>query len=220
MMGPIEEEEIAGFEAEIERHELSRAEIAEQNRHLIERQWRFRRAADLAAAELRKFDEIEAVSLFGSVARPLWKEVPRFRAYRRAGIELWHECKDVDIAVWLRRFDRLRDMRRSINRALPAIHCDGGAGVASHELDIFVFEPGTDRYLGRMCGFRMCPAHKRECLVPDCGATPFLQQHEDFRLYPDVLSYAVRLFDRASGEVRRATDPPSQRNDARGDGKR
>lgn len=220
MMGPSEEEEIAAFEAESERHDLSRAGIAEQNRHLIERQRRFRLAADLAAAELRKFDEIEAVSLFGSVALPLWKEVPRFRTYRRAGIELWHECKDVDIAVWLRRLDRLREMRRSINRALPAIHRDGGGGVASHDLDIFLFEPGTDRYFGRMCGFKICPAHKRECLVPGCGATPFLKQHEDFRLYPDALSLAVRLFERGFGEVRRAADLPSQRDDAHGDRKR
>ena len=32
-------------------------------------------------------------------ARPLWKEVPRFPTYRRAGIALWHECADLDIAI-------------------------------------------------------------------------------------------------------------------------
>ena len=46
---------------------------------------------------------------------PLWKEVLRFRSYRRARIALWHECADVDIAVWLSRLDRLREMRRTVS---------------------------------------------------------------------------------------------------------
>ena len=50
--------------------------------------------------------------------------------------------------------------------------------VAAHQVDVFVLEPGTDRCLGRLCGFNACPKGKRERLVPGCGGTPFLRQHE------------------------------------------
>ncbi len=210
-----EDEDLESFEAELERRELSPEGIAESNRHLVERQAIFRRAADLATAVLAEFDEVAAIALLGSVARPLWKEVPRFSSYRRAGIALWHECKDVDIAVWLSRLDRLRPMRRSVNRALPDIMKKTGLGVASHQLDIFVFEPGTDRYLGRMCQFKACPADKAVCSVPGCGSIPFLQQHEGFVLHADALdpARAVRLFDRTTGETRCAVDLPGPPQD-------
>jgi predicted nucleotidyltransferase len=179
---------------------------------LVERQRRLRRAADIVTDILATFEEVDAVALFGSAARPLWKEVPRFSAYRRAGIELWHECKDVDIVVWLDRLDRLREMWRRIHRALNAIYGETGSGVPPHEVDLFVLDPRSGRYLGRICYFKACPAGKRECLVAGCGATPFLKQHEGFRFHPDALARdrAIRLFDRASGIVRRAVDlgPP------------
>ncbi len=210
-----EDNDFDSFEAEHERYELSPVGIAETNRRLVQRQRLFRRAADIASATLVSFDEVAAVALFGSVAKSLWKELPRFSSYRRAGIALWHECADVDIAVWLGRRDRLREMRRRINSALPGIFEETGLGVASHQLDIFVFEPGTDHYLGRMCQFKTCPARKAECLVPSCGATPFLQQHDGFVLYPDALepARAIKLFDRANGEILQAVDLPDPPQD-------
>ena len=215
MSGWREDDDLESFEAELERDELSPEGIAETNRYLVERQTLFRRAADVAATALAEFDEVVAVALFGSVANPLWKEVPRFASYRRAGIALWHECADVDIAVWLDRLDRLREMRRRIDRALRIVLQETGLGVASHQLDIFVLEPGTDRYLGRMCRFKACPARKADCLVPGCGATPFLQQHDGFVLHPDALepARAVRLVDRATGKTRRAVDLPGPPED-------
>ena len=214
-MGGWREDNLESIEVELERHELSPEGIAETNRHLVARQARFRRAADVATSALAGFDEVIAFVLFGSVGAPLWKEVPRFRNYRRAGIALWHECADVDIAVWMGRLDRLREMRRTVNRALPVILEDTGHGVASHQLDIFVLEPRTNRYLGRMCQFKACPAAKAECLVPGCGATSFLQQHQGFVLQPDALgpARAVRLFDRTTGESRRAVDLPGPPED-------
>ena len=214
-MGGWREDDLESFEVELERHELSPEGIAETNRHLVARQARFRRAADVATSALAGFDEVIAFVLFGSVGAPLWKEVPRFRNYRRAGIALWHECADVDIAVWMGRLYRLREMPRTVNRALPVILEDTGHGVASHQLDIFVLEPRTNRYLGRMCQFKACPAAKAECLVPGCGATSFLQQHQGFVLQPDALSpaRAVRLFDRTTGESRRAVDLPGPPED-------
>src|SRR5262249_35175025 len=87
-------------------------EIEEQNERMIRQQHDFRRAADIVTDALMTFDEVEAVAAIGSVAKPLWKEVPRFREFRRARIEVWHECKDVDRAVgglgggWSRSVDR------------------------------------------------------------------------------------------------------------------
>ena len=42
-----------------------------------------------------------------------------------------------------------------------------GIGIASHQVDVFIVEPGTDRYLGRLCDFNTCPKCKAECQVPD-----------------------------------------------------
>jgi hypothetical protein len=57
----------------------TRRELDEQDRYQRERQRIFRIAADAVVAGLARFDEIEAVALFGSVAMPLRREVPRFR---------------------------------------------------------------------------------------------------------------------------------------------
>lgn len=39
---------------------------------------------------------------------------------------------------------------------------------------------GIAIWLGRLCTFAVCPKGKRQCLVPGCGETKLLQQHEDF----------------------------------------
>ena len=51
------------------------------NRYLRRRQQEFRRAAEAVAEELVKLSAVQKVVLFGSVAMPLQKEVPRFREY-------------------------------------------------------------------------------------------------------------------------------------------
>jgi hypothetical protein len=75
-------------------------ESTSDTRARVARQALFRRAADVTTTVLAGFDEVAAVVLFGSVGTPLRKAVSRFRNYHRAGIVLWHECTDVDIAVW------------------------------------------------------------------------------------------------------------------------
>lgn len=162
------------------------------------------------AAAWREHPEVVAVALLGSLAMAPWKEVPRFAPYRRTRIALWHECKDLDLAVWLAHLRDLDGLRRAKDRALRELRATSGIGVASHQVDAFVLEPGTGRYLGRLCRFNRCPKGKTECLVPGCGATSFLQQHEDFRWRPEALA-AVRvllLFDRATGQQARAAELP------------
>ena len=57
--------------------------IAEQDSLQIRRQQDFRSAADAVADALAQFDEVEAIALFGSVARLLRRDVPRFQPFRR-----------------------------------------------------------------------------------------------------------------------------------------
>lgn len=193
-----------------DRRALTVAGIAEANALMLRRYRRLREAADAIVDAWRAHAEVAAVSLIGSVARPPWKEVPRHRPYRRAGVEIWHECKDLDLALWLNHSRDLEGPRRSAVRALQALRAPDRGGVANHEADIFILEPGSDRYLGRLCDFNRCPRGKRECDVTGCGATPFLRQHDAFEWWPETLAAdrAVRLYDRTKGLVRRAGDLP------------
>lgn len=184
--------------------------IAEQDESLLRRYRDFRRVADAVVDAWRARPEVLRVALIGSLARPPWREVPRFRPYRRARVELWHECGDIDLAVWLSDLDHLDALRRTKNRALRRLCDDAKIGVASHQVDVFVIEPGSEGYLGRLCEFNACPKGKRECLVPDCGRTAFLQQHEAFAWRPESLDpdRTARLFDRAAGHLARAAELP------------
>tara|TARA_R110002074_G_scaffold52600_1_gene132606 strand:+ start:819 stop:1412 length:594 start_codon:yes stop_codon:yes gene_type:complete len=188
---------------------MRRAKIELENRHLLDRQREFRMAADVVTAAWMAFPEVAAVAVIGSVARPLWKEVPRFREFRRQGIELWHECGDLDLAVWIDSQDRLGELRRARDLALRQAHEAGtGVSVAGHQVDTFLFEPGTDRYLGRLCSFSQCPKGKPECRTAGCGAPPFNQRIPDFVPHADLLtpaSYAT-LYQRGVGRLRSALD--------------
>jgi hypothetical protein len=160
---------------------MRRAQIEEQKRLMLDRQRQFRMAADVVADAWMSFVKVQAVAVIGSVAKALSKEVPRFRDFRDHGIEVWHECKDLDLALWVDAQDRLGDLRRAAALALKEAYDSGtGVGVASHELDVFLIEPGSDRYLGRLCSFNRCPKGKRDCLVPGCGAIPFNKVFPEF----------------------------------------
>jgi hypothetical protein len=190
---------------------LKRAEIEEQNRYMLRLQHDFRRAADIVTDALMAFEEVEAIAVIGSVAKPLWKEVPRFREFRRTGIEVWHECKDLDLAVWISSQLRLDALRRARNSALRRGYESGkGPSTANHQVEIFLIEPGTDRYLGRLCNFNECPKGKPECRVPGCGAVPFNKCVDGFAPQADLLasaSYAM-LYRRGVGRLRSALDLP------------
>jgi hypothetical protein len=117
----------------------SRRDIAEEDRLQLKQQRDFRVAADAAAAALASFPEVQKIALFGSVARPLVREVPRFQPYRRLGIEVLHECSDVDLAVWLTSVDRLRELGRARSQATSRLFDSVGVGVAHHQVDVFLF---------------------------------------------------------------------------------
>lgn len=159
----------------------------------------FRLAADYVAVAFSRLPIVEKVALFGSVARPLVKEVPRHDRLRRARAEVWHECRNVNLAVWVNDLSGLRALGKARGQALNVLLDQTGAGVAHHQVDVAVYEPQTDRYRGALCIFGQCPKGKRECRVPGCGAAPFLQLFEGFRMDPAALDGALTLFDRAAG---------------------
>ncbi|MGH9389166.1 MAG: hypothetical protein ACRD1Z_06070 [Vicinamibacteria bacterium] len=63
----------------------------------------------------------------------------------------------MDIAVWLDDLGDLDRLRKIVGRALTELFHDTGIGVAHHQVEVFLMEPGTNRYLGRLCGFNRCP---------------------------------------------------------------
>ncbi|MDB5556252.1 MAG: hypothetical protein JWL86_6236 [Rhizobium sp.] len=190
---------------------MRRAEIDEQNQWMLKRQREFRMAADVVTGAWMKFAEVQAVAVIGSVAKPLWKEIPRFSPFRRSGIEIWHECGDLDLALWADSQGRLGEIRRAADRALRnAFEAGAGISVVSHQLDVFLIEPGTDRYLGRLCSFNQCPKDKPACFVPGCGDIPFNKRIDGFTPYVDLLAPALHamLYERGAGRLRSALDLP------------
>lgn len=191
---------------------MRRSQITKQDRMMLRRRNEFRMAADVVTNALMAFEEVEAVALIGSVARPLRKEVPRFREFRRAGVEVWHECKDVDLAVWPSRLDRLGELRRARDIALRDAYAAGrGPSVAGHQVEVFLFDPGSDRYLGRLCNFSACPKGKPDCAVPGCGAIPFNKVVAGFALHADLLAPSAHatLYRRGKGRLLSAVDLPA-----------
>jgi len=177
---------------------LNSQDISQEDQLMLRRQQQFRIAAEYVAEGLSNIPEVHKVVLFGSVATPLEKEVSRFSKFRRAGIAINHECKDVDMAVWVSDLVCLRDIQKARSQALNKLLSEKQIGVAHHQVDIFIMEPETNRYLGRLCIFGSCPKGKDECRVTGCGEIVFLKQHEDFKFEQQDLDHetSVVLFDR------------------------
>ena len=178
-------------------------EIQDENQAMARRQEQFRIAAKYVADSLSDIPEVQKVVLFGSVAKPLGKEVPRFRKFRRAGIAILHECQDADMAVWISDLRCLKALQKTRSRALNNLFVEKEIGVAHHQIDIFVIEPETNYYLGRLCVFGSCPKGKDKCRVPRCGEYKFLQQHEGFRFDSNDLDDEanVVLFERREERI-------------------
>lgn len=195
---------------------MKRKEIEEQNQLMLARQREFRVAADVVTEAWIAFSEVHAVAVIGSVAKVLWKEVPRFSSFRRAGIEVWHECGDLDLALWIGSQHRLGSLRRAAALALrTAFESGAGTSVVSQQLDIFMIEPGSNRYLGRLCSFNACPKGKRDCAVPGCGEIAFNKKVDGFEPHADLLEPAryAMLYERGKGRVRSALDLPAPEAD-------
>jgi hypothetical protein len=168
--------------------------IAEEDGYATHQQANFRLAAEAVAAAFARLPFVRAVALFGSVAAPLRSEITR------RGWEMLHHPKDVDLAVWIDRLDDLAALNRARGSALKDLFAAQGVGVAHHQVDVFLIEPETGAYLGRLCTYATCPKGKDDCLTPGCGRAPLLKQHEAFEFYTDALNddRIVRLYERAA----------------------
>lgn len=167
-------------------------QIEDEDRFRLRHREAFRRAADYVAAAFARLIFVQRVVLFGSVAQPPRRDT--------------HESKDVDLAVWVSEVSDLKALQRARGGALNDLLADFDMGVAHHQVDVFLFESRTDRYLGRLCHFGVCPKDKPECRVAGCGAALFLRQHDGFVFDPHSLEHGrVVLFDRARGLL-----PPDQ----------
>ena len=186
----------------------TRRQIDEEDCRMAERQATFRRAADIIAADLIAIREVRAITLFGSVARPLVREVPRFQPFRRHRIEILHECGDIDFAVVVDSLDNLAALNKARSRSVTNLFQRTGIGVAHHQVEIFLFSEGWSEYLGRLCTYAQCPKGKIDCMTPGCGREPFLKQHEGFVLEPDALAAgrALPLWEHGRGFLHRAVD--------------
>ncbi len=191
---------------------MRRAKVDEQNSYLLRQQRQFRMAADVVTDAFMVFPEVCAVAVIGSVAKKLWKEVPRFREFRSARVKVWHECRDLDLAVWLDSQERLGELRRAVEQSLRnAFEAGTGVSVVGHQVDVFLFEPQSDRYLGRLCSYNRCPKDKPDCFVPGCGTIPFNKRVDGFEADADILASAphATLYVRGEGRLRSALDLPS-----------
>jgi predicted nucleotidyltransferase len=185
----------------------TRKEIEDEDRFRLRHREAFRRAADYVAEAFARLTFVHRVVLFGSVAQPPRRETPLQRRYRRAGARLWHESKDVDLAVWVSQVSDLKALQRARGRAINDLFADLELGVAHHQVDVFLLEPRTDRYLGRLCHFGSCPKEKPECRVAGCGAALFLRQHDGFVFDPhSTENGGIVLCDRARGLPSAADD--------------
>jgi hypothetical protein len=191
---------------------MRRARIEEENDRMLRRQREFRMAADVVTKCWLRFSEVQAIAVIGSVAKPLCKAVPRFSEFRRDRIQIWHECGDLDLALWIDSQHRLGELRRTRDLALrDAFESGVGISVASHQVDVFLFEPESDHYLGRLCSFNQCPKGKPACFVPGCGTIPFNKRIAEFVPHADLLASAAdaMLYRRGTGMLRSALELPS-----------
>lgn len=201
---PLDDEFIAELMEDL-RHDNEQPdenEIEEQRRRMMERQRRFVVAAEWVARELATLPAVVRIVLFGSAANPLVDEIPRFRQYRRWHVAVPHECRDVDMAVWLDDFSQLRSVQKAKARALDAMACAEGFHVAHHEVDMFLHHAADGAYAGRLCQFAACPKGKAECNHEECGRISYLKHVDGFVMRPEALSPEKSrvLFERVYGE--------------------
>src|ERR1022692_2048270 len=85
---------------------------------MFRRQYLYRWGAQSVAIAMSRLPEVRRVAAFGAIAQPLRMQVPRLGQYRRYRIEVPHECADLDLAVWLDDFSRLKELKRALAEGL------------------------------------------------------------------------------------------------------
>lgn len=168
---------------------VSYGEIHEEDRRMLRRQMDFRNAARAVAGHLAAMPEVRQVRLFGSVALPLWKEVPCHPRLRQRNIRVFHECVNIDLAVWVTSPAIAERMRKVGSQVVNDLNAqDINLHIAHYIFSIHLVDQTRGRDLGMVCHFNQCPKHKSECQVPGCGAHRFVQILPGFQLKPRRLN--------------------------------
>lgn len=181
-----------------EGQEPSEAEIRRANEDSLRRRNNFTVAADYVATAFSSIPAVHRIVLFGSVAAPPYKESYLHAHNENTGVEVYHMCADIDLAVWIDTTQSIGDLRGARIDALSRLMSEKGIGVAHHQVDVFILDKRDDRYLGRLCIFRKCPAGKYVCGADGCGSPRFLRIHEGFNFTMSTMesSYPKCLYVR------------------------
>ena len=167
---------------------VTRGEIAKEDLSMLRRQDQFRKAARLLTTKLAEMSAVKKVVLFGSVALPLWKEVPPHARLHARRIKVFHECRNIDLAVWVSTpsiADTIRRAHSSVVKEL--LDNEVHFGIAHHFFSTHLIDDVTGKYHGMVCHFGQCPKRKVECQVPGCGEHQFVRVLPGFRLKPERL---------------------------------
>jgi len=136
-------------------------------------------AANYLIVEFNKDKNVEKIKIIGSISRPLSKEIVKSGKYK--GKLLYHNCKDLDLLIWFSNLNELEKLRKSRFIALNKLLDEKKIGIAHHQIEIFIVDSLTDKYVGRFCFYKKCPNNKIECIQKDCGKVKLLKKdNEDF----------------------------------------
>ncbi|TAL39025.1 MAG: hypothetical protein EPN93_02825 [Spirochaetes bacterium] len=160
--------------------ELPGLAIEQENARRRTLQEHFRAAAEEIARAFAGIDSVVRIVLFGSVASELSKEVPADHRFAGSGPVFLHQCRDVDLAVWMDPNHPMKDLQRRRVEALRRLLELHAIGIPHHRVDVYILDGRDGSYRGRLCDFRKCPAGKFVCEIKDCGSIPFLRVHEGF----------------------------------------
>jgi hypothetical protein len=168
---------------------VSYGEIFEEDQRHLKRHENFRKAAYQLAKRLSVMPQVEKVVLFGSVALPLWKEVPGSYRFRTRRIKIYHHCNNIDIAVWNTSPDVAPAIRQAhVITVKELLASDIHLSIAQHSFCTHLIDQATSSYHGMVCHYNQCPKHKPACEVKGCGTDKFVQILPWFRLKPERLN--------------------------------
>ena len=146
------------------------------------------------AAKVAEIPSVLKISLIGSIA----KAVIERQQEEGDNLSKSERFKDFDLAIWVTDMKDLRLIEKAIGQGLRVGSDERGTGIGGSEVDTFLIEPYTNKFLGFLCKYNQCPkpsvgfagkkTKKKDCLLNGCGDPAFLKQFPGFCFFPDALN--------------------------------
>lgn len=146
-------DELPGDELDVDEDIPADQGVTEADRDVLRKRKNWIKAARYVAWEFRKLPWVNRVALFGSLAGAPTDPPSSGKPKLWPGATL-HDPKDIDLAIWVTDLSDLRALQKARVRGLQRLLEKASIGVAHHQVDVCLLEPGTDRYLGRLCDFK------------------------------------------------------------------